>query len=67
MLGRIPYRSILAITVLLVLGAAGSVQAWPPAADYAGEAALQQRVLETYGRLPLYFIERQGQLDERVA
>jgi len=50
-----------------VLGAAGSVQAWPPAADYAGEAALQQRVLETYGRLPLYFIENQGQLDERVA
>ena len=27
----------------------------------------RQQVLETYGKLPLYFIENQGQLDARVA
>ncbi len=29
--------------------------------------AVQQQVLEVYGKLPLYFIENQGQLDPRVA
>ena len=29
--------------------------------------AVQQQVLETYGKLPLYFIENRGQLDPRVA
>ena len=29
--------------------------------------AVRQQVMEVYGKLPLYFIENQGQLDPRVA
>ncbi len=29
--------------------------------------ATRQRIVQTYGKLPLYFIENQGQLDSRVA
>jgi len=58
---------VLSLLVALSLQAASGVQARPPAAHDAGGADLEQLALEALGRLPLYFVENQRQLDERVA
>ena len=41
--------------------------AMPPSAGPSGEHGQQQRLVEPYGQLPLYFIENQGQLDSQVS
>ena len=38
-----------------------------PSASPSGEHGKQQRAVEAYGQLPLYFIENQGQLDPDVS
>ena len=58
----------LGLTAILLLGAVGAGRAQivpaslPPAQD-----ATRARVAETFGKLPLYFVENRGQLDARVA
>ena len=55
----------------VISGVAGFVlsltPAMAPSASPSGEHGKQQRAVEAYGQLPLYFIENQGQLDTRVA
>ena len=55
----------------VISGVAGFVlsltPAMAPSASPSGERGKQQRAVEAYGQLPLYFIENQGQLDTRVA
>ncbi|MCH8269571.1 MAG: hypothetical protein IH846_18895, partial [Acidobacteria bacterium] len=65
-------RKAFAFLVLcLVLAATILIQIQEPILNSqipAGEVpeATQQRIVQTYGKLPLYFIENQGQLDPRV-
>ena len=57
--------------VAVVSGLAGValslVPANAPSGSPSGEHGKQQRVVEAYGQLPLYFIENQGQLDSQVS
>ena len=59
------------LAVGVVSGVAGFVlsltPAVPPSASPSGEHGQQQRLVEAYGQLPLYFIENQGQLDSQVS
>ena len=45
----------------------GALLAHKPSSAVKTPAANKPQVVETFGKLPLYFIENQGQLDPRVA
>ena len=59
------------LAVGVLSGVAGFIlsltPAMPPSAGPSGEHGKQQRLVEAYGQLPLYFIENQGQLDSQVS
>ena len=59
------------LAVGVLSGVAGFIlslpPAMPPSASPSGEHGEQQRLVEAYGQLPLYFIENQGQLDSQVS
>jgi len=45
----------------------GSASAASPSTEASQARWVQRRLVEGFGKLPLYFVENQGQLDERVA
>ena len=59
------------LAVGVVSGVAGFILsltlAIPPSVGPSGQHGEQQRLVEAYGQLPLYFIENQGQLDPQVS
>ncbi len=56
----------LVASVVVQVGS-GPVLADKPSSATKTPAANKPQVVETFGRLPLYFIENQGQLDSRVS
>lgn len=57
------FLSALAIATALVLAAA---PAWSKTNVTAAKKPVRERILEDYGKLPIYFVENQGQVDKRV-
>ncbi len=54
-------KVLIAVLVMLFL----SLPAWAGAGKDLTDAK-RQKVMEGYGKLPLYFIENNGQVDEKV-
>ena len=66
----IPYSSnfsCMAFLVILLFGLSGLTVAASPAAPQSGQVTQENpQVVESYGKLPLYFIENKGQMDDKV-
>ena len=63
---RLCILPVLAIGLLISLSTSHLLPRWAPVLPHAEESA---RVLveRAFGRLPLYFVQNQGQVDEQVA